>query len=406
MYGNLAILALAAFAYSLVAGRLSRAIVNGPVVYLIFGVLMGPVGFGWLNLNIEREAIGTIAEYTLALVLFLDASNANLTTLRSAARLPMRLLLIGLPLTIVLGIGFGRLLFPELAMLELAILATMLAPTDAALGKGVVTNPAVPDDVREGLNVESGLNDGICVPVLFTFLALVAQSHAGSSTQELVTHLVVHEIGIGLAVGLSLSILGAVCLRNSWSRGWFSEAWLGVPMVGLAFGCFALTQYLGGSGFVATFVGGLAFGALVGECKHEIVEASEGTGEAFSLLTWVAFGAAVVLQHSGMVALDWRVVLYAVLSLTVIRMLPVFLSQLGLGTTNDSKLFLGWFGPRGLASIVFLVIVVGNDLPGENTIVATTIATVILSILAHGLTANPLATAFGNRVKAQSAERT
>jgi NhaP-type Na+/H+ or K+/H+ antiporter len=405
MYENLAILALAAFAYSLVAGRLSRAVVNGPVVYLVFGVLAGPVGFGWLNLSVDSEAIGMIAEFTLALVLFLDASNANFSVLRRVLRLPGRLLLVGLPLTILLGIGFGRLLFPELQMLELAILATMLAPTDAALGKGVVTNPAVPEPVREGLNVESGLNDGICVPVLFTFLALATQSHGGRSTGELALHLVAEEIGIGLAVGLSLSAFGARCLRTAWSRGWVEETWVGIPMVGLAFGCFALTQHLGGSGFVATFVGGLAFGAMVGECKHQVVEGAEGMGEAFSLLTWVAFGAAVVLQHSGMVALDWRVFVYAVLSLTVIRMLPVFLSLLGLGVSNDAKFFLGWFGPRGLASIVFLVIVVKYDLPGENTIIATTIATVVLSILAHGLTANPLAAAFGARIQARSTDR-
>jgi len=403
MYENIAILALAAFAYSLVAGRLSRGLVNGPVVYLVFGVLAGPVGFGWLVLGMGSEAIGMIAEFTLALVLFLDASNADLSVLRRVLRLPARLLLIGLPLTIVLGIGFGRLLFPELGFLELAILATMLAPTDAALGKGVVTNPIVPEPVREGLNVESGLNDGICVPVLFTFLALASQSHAGTSTGEIALTLVAEEIGIGLGVGLSLAVVGAWALRHAWSKGWIEENWIGIPVVGLALGCFALTQQMGGSGFVAAFVGGLVFGSMVGECKHQVVEGAEGMGEVFSLLTWVVFGAAVVMQHSGMVAIDWRVVLYAVLSLTVIRMLPVFLSLMGVDAPNDAKLFIGWFGPRGLASIVFLVIVVGEDLPGENTIIATTIATVVLSILAHGLTANPLAAAFGARHKARSA---
>jgi NhaP-type Na+/H+ or K+/H+ antiporter len=365
---------------------------------------MGPVVFGWLELTATGETIGVIAEFTLAIVLFLDATNANHSMLKQILKLPVRMLLVGLPHTIVLGIAIGRLLFPELAMLELCILATMLAPTDAALGKGVVTNRAVPEAVQEGLNVESGLNDGICVPVLFTFLALASQSHGDASTTEFALTLVAEEIGIGLAVGLSFSVARALALREAWSRGWVDKIWVAIPMVGLAVGIFSLTQHVGGSGFVATFVGGLAFGGLVGECKHDVLEGAEGAAEMMSLITWVVFGAAVVQQHSGMDVLDWRVVLYAVLSLTLIRMGPVFLSLLGIGVSNDSKLFLGWFGPRGLASIVFLVIVLEYDPPGESTIVATTIATVILSILAHGLTANPLATAFGARRQAAEAD--
>lgn len=178
MYENLAILALFAFAYSVVANRLGRAAVNGAVVYLVFGVIAGPVGLGLLDLSIGSEGIRLVAELTLALVLFSDASNADMAVLRRAIRLPGRLLLIGLPLTILLGIGAGVLLFPEMALIEVAILATMLAPTDAALGKAVVTNPAVPAPVREALNVESGLNDGICVPI-HLYLSRIGVSKRG-----------------------------------------------------------------------------------------------------------------------------------------------------------------------------------------------------------------------------------
>jgi NhaP-type Na+/H+ or K+/H+ antiporter len=397
MYENLAILALFAFAYSVVANRLGRAAVNGAVVYLVFGVIAGPVGLGLLDLSIGSEGIRLVAELTLALVLFSDASNADMAVLRRAIRLPGRLLLIGLPLTILLGIGAGVLLFPEMALIEVAILATMLAPTDAALGKAVVTNPAVPAPVREALNVESGLNDGICVPILFTFLALASQSAGGESTSALALGLVAEEIGIGAGIGVSLAFLGARALRLAAQRGWIAEPWVGIPVVALAFGCFTLTQSAGGSGFIACFTAGLTFGALAKEHKHAVLEGAEGTGEAFSMMTWIIFGAAVVFDHPG--EIDWRVVVYAVLSLTVVRMFPVFLCVSGLGVRTDAKLFLGWFGPRGLASIVFGVIVFGAHLPSGGTIVATTVVTVTLSVLGHGLTANPFAAAFAARRK-------
>jgi NhaP-type Na+/H+ or K+/H+ antiporter len=395
MYQNLAVLALFAFAYSVVASRLGRTPVNGAVVYLAFGVIAGPVGLGLMDLSIGGEGIRLIAELTLALVLFCDAANADLGVLRRTARLPWRLLFVGLPLTILLGFGTGVLLFPGLGLLEVAILATLLAPTDAALGKAVVTNPAVPPPVREGLSVESGFNDGICVPILFTFLALASQSSGGESTTALALRLVAEEVGIGAVIGVGLAVVGAWALRTTARRGWIAEPWLALPIVALALACFCLTQFAGGSGFIACFVGGLVFGALTKDHKHAVLAGAEGTGEAFSLVTWVAFGAAVVGQLPG--TLDWRVLTYAVLSLTVVRMLPVFLGVLGFGVRTDAKLFLGWFGPRGLASIVFMVIVAGHELPGSDTIIATGVTTVVLSILAHGLTANPLSAAFGAR---------
>ena len=399
MYAPLAIVAFFAFAYSVIAGRLNRTPINGPLVYLAFGVIVGPVGLGLLDLKLGSEAISTIAELTLALVLFTDSVNADLPVFRRTFHLPQRLLLFGLPLTIALGFVAGWLLFPEMGLLEIAILATMLAPTDAALGKAVVSNPVVPANIREGLNVESGLNDGICVPILFTFLALATGASGAENPGALAIRLVALEIGIGLAVGMGAALVAAHALKIASKRGWIDDLWIKISIPALAFGIFGLTQLCGGSGFIGCFTGGLLFGALTKERKKVVLEGAEGLGEAFSLITWVVFGAAVVLQHPGTV--DGRVVLYAVLSLTVVRMLPVLVAVLGFDLRMDAKLFLGWFGPRGLASIVFLVIVMGENLPANDTIVATVIATVVLSIITHGLTANPLAAAFGARAKSE-----
>lgn len=393
MYANLATLALFAFAYSVVASRVERTPISGAVVYLAFGVFAGPVALGMLEFTIRGESLRLIAELTLALVLFSDAANADLSVLRSNLRVPGRMLLVGLPLCILSGFGVGVLLFPELPLLQIALLATMLAPTDAALGEAVVTNPAVPRAVREGLNLESGLNDGICVPVLFTFLALASESGGRGGTALVALTFVAEEIGIGGAVGLATACLGAWALKGSLSRRWIEGPWLGLPIAALALASFSLAQLWGGSGFIASFVGGLLFGALVREHKHVLLEGAEATGDAFSMITWVVFGAAVVFQHSG--TIDARVVVYALASLTVIRMLPVFVSLVGLGVPTGEKLFLGWFGPRGLASIVFIVIVVDAKLDGSDLLVGTVMTTVVLSILAHGLSANPLASRFG-----------
>ncbi len=398
MYETLAIVAAFAAVYSAVAGGLERTPINGPLVFLAFGVLAGPIGLGLLDLPIDAEGLRVAAELTLALVLFTDAANADLGVLRKSFRTPQRLLLIGLPLTILLGFALGRLLFPELGVLEVAILATMLAPTDAALGKAVVTNDAVPAEVREGLNVESGLNDGICVPILFTFIALSAGIGPGETASSIAEKLVLDQIGIGLLTGVGLALVGGWGLRAAARRDWLAEPWTQIVLVALAMVSFAVAQVSGGSGFIACFAGGLTFGALAKRHKEALLAGAEGAGSAVALITWVAFGAAVVGQHPE--AFSGRVLVYALLSLTVARMAPVFLSLLGLGIRWDGKLFIGWFGPRGLASIVFAVIVANTGVSGSATLSAVVVCTVVLSILGHGLTANPLAAAYARRVAA------
>ncbi len=404
MYENMAILAVFVFLYSIASGGLERTPVNGALLFAAFGLALGPLGLGILSLNVDTEGLRTLAELTLALVLFTDAANANLGVLKKSFHIPQRLLLIGLPLTILLGFGVGVLVFDGLTLLEIAILATMLAPTDAALGKAVVTNEAVPSNIREGLNVESGLNDGICVPILFVFLALVTATGTETSTPVLAMKLVAEEIGIGVAVGVGLTVLGSWLGTKFADRGWITETWRQLPVPALAVACFAVAQWLGGSGFIAAFAGGLLFGGLTKHHKHRLLLAAEGTGDTLALITWVVFGAAVVGQAVG--SFSWEVVLYAVLSLTVVRMLPVFLVLTGMKLRTDEKLFMGWFGPRGLASIVFAVIVLNEHLAGGSTIISTVVCTIVLSVIAHGLSANPLVAALAARIKASAGKAT
>ena len=397
MYETLAILAIFIFLYSIASGGLERTPINGALIFTAFGLALGPMGLGVLSLDVGKEGLRTLAELTLALVLFTDASNANLGVLKKNIGIPQRLLLIGLPLTILLGFGVGVLVFDGLTLLEIAILATLLAPTDAALGKAVVTNESVPSNIREGLNVESGLNDGICVPILFVFLALVTATGVETSTPVLAMKLVAEEIGIGVAVGVGLTFLASWLGTRFADRGWVTETWRQLPVPALAVACFAVAQWLGGSGFIAAFAGGLLFGGLVKRHKHKLLLAAEGTGDTLALITWVVFGAAVVGQS--VESFSWEVVLYAVLSLTLIRMLPVFLVLTGMRMQASEKLFMGWFGPRGLASIVFAVIVLNEHLPGGGTIAMTAVCTILLSVVAHGVSANPLVAALTARIK-------
>lgn len=400
MYQSMAIIALFIFLYSLVSGSMEKTPVNGAVVFAAFGLIFGPLGLGFLHLNVDAEGLRTLAELTLALVLFTDAANANLGELKKSFRIPQRLLLFGLPLTILLGFGVGVMVFDGLTLLEIAIIATMLAPTDAALGKAVVTNESVPDNIREGLNVESGLNDGICVPILLIFLALATSIEVEGGTSMLAFKLVAEAVGIGVAAGAGLTFFGVRLLNQCVYRGWITESWRQVSVPGLAVTCFAAAQWLEGSGFIACFVGGMLFGGIEKSHKHKFLVAAEGTGDTLALITWVVFGAGVVGQSIG--SFGWDVLLYALLSLTFVRMVPVFLVLTGMNLDSDEKLFIGWFGPRGLASIVFAVIVLNEHLPGGDTISMTAVCTIILSVIAHGLSANPLVSVFVSRLKVKT----
>lgn len=388
MYQNAAILAAFLLIFSAMAGRVERSRLSGPIIFTAVGLTLGPFGLGLVRLNLGADGLRTLAELTLALVLFTDAANADLGIVRRNIGVPERLLLIGLPLTIVLGFVVALLVVPGIAPLEMALLAALLAPTDAALGKPVVTNAAVPNVMREALNIESGLNDGICVPIVVLLLGLAVGTQLEHSTMTHAVLVVVEELGIGLIVGLVATWLAVRLLRFCEHREWISEHWEGVPIVALAAVCFAAAQELGGSGFIACFVGGLLLSGLKPAHKESSLRGAISTGEALALVTWVAFGAGSLATILARVS--WAGLLYAALSLTVIRMVPVVLCLAGTGMRLVDKLFIAWFGPRGLATVVFAVIVFNEKLPGNDTIIAIAGATVLLSIVAHGVSANPL----------------
>ena len=390
----LAIVALALLGVAAVSRRLAGSPITPAMLFVAFGLVVGPSVLGGIDLSSAGSTVQMLANATLALVLFCDASRVDLRELRREVGLPARLLGIGLPLTIALGAVAAALIFGELTAAEAVILAVVLAPTDAALGQAVVTEPRVPPRIRQGLNVESGLNDGICVPLLFAAVA-AADVESGISDGRGPAGLLLEEIGFGVVGGLVGGLVVAGIVIQAGRRHLIDHAWREViPAAGAAL-AYGTASALGGSGFIAAFVAGMTFRLVIGRDPGSINELSEQVGDILNGVTFVLFGA--VLLGPALGDLSWKFVLYAVLSLTVVRMLPVAIAMLGAHARAATLGFVGWFGPRGLASIVFAVIVVEeSQLPHERLIVVAIYVTVGLSVFAHGLTAAPLASRYAD----------
>lgn len=400
MWGLVAI-GLAVLGYCLVSGRLANSVVTPPMVFTVFGLAIGAAGLDLININVSHGAIHTLAEITLALVLFADAARIDLRLLWRDHNIPARMLAVGMPLTIALGTLVAWLLPLGLGLAEAALLAAVLAPTDAALGQAVVANRSVPVRIRQALNVESGLNDGIAVPFVYLFAALlVAEAHAtpGSELALFTAGQLLFGPLVGAAVGAAA---GWSALRAN-ATGWMNEVFEGPLVLATAALAFTLAEAVGGNGFIAVFVAGLMFGHLLdGRCKF-ILEFAEAEGQMLILLAFLVFGAVMLPDLAGQVS--WAMIVYAVLSLTLIRMLPVAASLAGIGLSAPTIGFLGWFGPRGLASILFGLLVL-EQLHSEaaRTILTTAILTIVLSIFAHGISAAPLAAWYG-RMAGQQGE--
>ena len=400
--GDLAVLAAVVFAFGLVSRRLEGTVLTAPIVFVLVGAILGPAGLGLIEFELDDHTVLLLAEIALALVLFTDAASTDLSTLRQNEGLPLRLLGIGMPLTIALGAAAALLLLTDLTFWEAAIVGTVLAPTDAALGQAVVSNPRVPLRVRQALNVEAGLNDGLSVPFLALFLTLaVAEEELQSASYWI--RFALEQIGLGVLVGIGVGLVGGWLVSLASRKSWMADPFQRLALLALALIGWALADQIGGNGFIAAFVGGLAVGPTVEHVGERLIQFTETEGQLLNLSVFFIFGVLVI----GLIGpLSWEVALYALLSLTLIRMLPVALSLFGTHLRSISVLFMGWFGPRGLASIVLGLIVVAEAplLTGREKIEQVVALTVLFSVLLHGLTAAPLSAAYARRVDGMSAD--
>ena len=391
---DLAIVAALLFGWGALSARLERFDVTAPIMFVLVGVLLTHGPLTSLSITPSHQTVKALAEATLVLVLFSDASRVGLRDLRADAGLCLRLLGIGLPLTIGLGTLLALALFPGLTGWLALVIGAALAPTDAALGAGMMVNPVVPARIRRLINVESGLNDGIATPFV-----LVALAGAATAAHE-------HSIGpaeaaaelvLGVLVGGAVGGAGGYLMRLARRRDWAAEGFAGPAVLGLAACAYASALALHGNGFIAAFVGGLAYRAAGGRGGERLVPFVEETGGLVSLLVWLSFGAVAVVP--ALQSLSWATAGYALLSLTVVRMVPVLIALVGARLDWATSILVAWFGPRGLASVVFALLAL-EDLGGAaaKPAVAVITLTVVLSIVAHGATAEPLATRYASRL--------
>jgi NhaP-type Na+/H+ or K+/H+ antiporter len=380
------LLAAALFCWGALSARLERADLTAPIVFVAVG--LGLSQWAPLETPLEAEALKILTEVTLVWVLFSDAAQVGLGELRADAGVYGRLLGVALPVTVVLGWALAAWLIGGLGIWLALFVGAALAPTDAALGAAVMRNPHVPARVRRIVNVESGLNDGIVTPVVLLGLAGAAASEHGGG----VGHAVL-ELMIGVVVGAAVGAAGGWLLRVARARGWVDEEFGGPAVLALALAAYAAALLAGGNGFVAAFAAGTAFGATAGAGRPQGVTYVEQTSGLAGLLVWAFFGAVAVPRLVDAPA--WRLTLYAVLSLTVVRMLPVAVALAGSGLSRRAALFIGWFGPRGLASVVFALLALEELGRDADRAVAVIVATVLLSVVAHGFSAAPLAERVG-----------
>lgn len=392
---TLAIIAAGFLIFSMLSGKLKGTVITAPMVFIAFGYLIGPGVFNAVEVEIDQGVIHLIAEITLILVLFSDAARINVAQLIKDHNLPLRMLAFGLPITMIAGTVTATIIFPNFPLWEAALLAAILAPTDAALGQAVVSAHAVPVRIRQAINVESGLNDGIALPAVLLFAALASSSHGTDSNNWVLFAIL--QVTLGPLAGVFIGYFGGKLLDTAVEKGWVTNSFQGIGVLSLAFFTFSIAELVGGNGFIACFVGGLVFGNTIKHPCKFLFEFMEGDGELLILITFLIFG--LTMLPAGIELLNPMYLLYALLSLTVIRMLPIAISLIGTGVRLPTHLFLGWFGPRGLASILFVLLILEeSEIMYGTEILTVTVITVVLSAFLHGISAAPLANLYSKLV--------
>lgn len=381
-------------AYGLISAVAEKSILTPHMVFMLAGVLFSPLGLDLIDLKPNTPSVVLLATVALVIILAADASQADKKVLRKASSLPVRLLFIGLPLTILSGIGIGMLTFPSLGFASVIFLALVLAPTDAALGQAVISNEAVPVKIREALNVESGLNDGICLPAIFAVLYYMGAEVEGGSENTNWLGFAAKQILLGPVAGAIVGIGGGKLIDASANRGWIDVGLQRLLLPALALLAYTLAEAIGGNGFIGAFFAGFTLLVKDQSVRKATQNFSESEGSILSLLTFLILGLVMIpdtIDHWNL-----HTTIYALLSLTVIRMVPVALCLTGCKLDWRTLLFMGWFGPRGIASILYLLMLIDSlGAKGYETVIATGIQTIVFSVILHGITAAPLAKKYG-----------
>ena len=397
-YPTLIFAAAMIFLYGLFSRAADRSLLTAPMFFVAVGVLAGPAGLDLFSIKTDLDAVHVLTEVTLVVVLFIDASTIDLKKLLAERAIPLRLLLIGLPLTMLLGALLAWPLYPEVNIWLLLTMALILSPTDAALGQAVILSSQVPERVRRWISVESGLNDGIALPPILACIAVLSPEAGAAQTSW--TLFILQQILLGGLVGGAVGWLGGYLVSHASARGWMNHSFQQLVSGSMAVLCFAIAETLHGNGFIAAFAGGLMLGADIHShsLRDRILEFGEAFGQQLVLFVFLIFAMAMVpvsMPHWDLTA--W---IYALLSLSVIRLLPVAICLVGSRLDLSTMLFIGWFGPRGIASVLYLLLVVHHlGFDGYERILSVIVLTVLLSVFLHGATAVPLSRRYARKAR-------
>lgn len=389
----IAFMAILIFGYGFFSKKAESSLITAPMVFVIIGLLVSFFDLELLKEGPKATFVKPIMEFTLLLVLFIDGTAINLKTLTKEKGLPIRLLSIGLPLTMILGAVIAVPIFPEVSPLLLLLMAFILSPTDAALGQAVVTGEQVPIKIRQTINVESGLNDGIGLPPILVCIALLSGSAGAGFDGSYWLSFVAKQFLFGPLIGALVGWIGGKLIDLAAKRGMMTHIYQMLSSVALAVLAFSIAEHFGGNGFIAAFVGGMFLSTKTEIVRERMKEFGEAGAQIMILFIFLLFGMLLVPFSSPF--WDWRALVYAILSLTVIRMIPVALSLINSGLDRKTINFIGWFGPRGIASVLYLlmaIIELGTE--GLELISSVITLTVLLSIFLHGFSAVPLSGIF------------
>jgi len=384
--GTAFVLTILVLCYAVVSGLVRRWYLAPALVFVGAGMALGRFGLGWVKIDAGTAAFTILAQLALTMILFNQASRLNLRNIFRRGHLTVRLLGIGVPVTIALGTVTATLLLPVLPLWEAVCLAVIVAPTEVALIEALLEDGRIPERVRHALSTESGLYDGFALAALLGALAL-ASEHTDPRPARWAWFAFRTEF-VSLVVGVGIGLLGAVVLSRSRKRGWLSDTWAQLATLALALTCFGVGERLHASGFVSAFAGGLAY-ALVplrDGGQPATTQVSDAAGELLELLVFAIFGGFAVIpacRHAG-----WRVVVFAVVSLLAVRVIAVTIAMIRSGLSARSVLFMGWFGPRGIGTLVLGLLVIGRGAIQQGALIAqAVVVTVTASLVLHSLTA-------------------
>jgi len=364
-----------------------RSFITGPMVFLTVGLIASPLATDLIDIKFDTDIVKILAELTLIIILFVDASYLSYCNLRKLlSGIPARLLLIGLPLTMMLGTLTAQYFFPEYSLWMLVLLALILSPTDAALGQAVVESEQVPKRIKESISIESGLNDGIALPPILFCIALLASGSSVLNNSGYWLTFLASQLVLGPLVGAIVGFVGGRLIDYATHKNWMNHAFHHIVSIALALLAYSAAEFIHGNGFIAAFFAGLTLSTKIPLVRDNIQEFSEAQGKLLALIIFFLFGLVCIPAFYSYWTLN--IVIYALLSLTLIRMIPVFIALIGIKIDLYSKFFIAWFGPRGIASILYLLIVIDElKVTGYETLLAAIVLTVSISVFAHGLSA-------------------